>query len=59
MLNNYGNTASPEGLANNLMTCDVDSTVTANGLQNCGSACGLGLESAGINDPAPAGMTSG
>jgi hypothetical protein len=43
VLNNYGNNALPIGIANNLMTCDVDSTNADNGLQNCGSACSLGL----------------
>jgi hypothetical protein len=42
ILNHYGDNLSPIGLANNLMTCDVDSTVADNGLQNCGSACSLG-----------------
>jgi hypothetical protein len=42
VLNNFGNNALPIGVANNLMTCDVDSTVAANGLQNCGSTCNLG-----------------
>jgi hypothetical protein len=41
VLNNYGNSASPIGLANNLMTCDVDSQVASNGLQTCGASCGL------------------
>jgi hypothetical protein len=38
---NFGNNALPIGIANNLMTCDVDSTVADNGLQNCGASCGL------------------
>jgi len=42
-LNNFGNNALPIGIANNLMTCDVDSTVSDNGLQNCGASCSLGL----------------
>ncbi|HTB61729.1 MAG TPA: hypothetical protein VLC06_27905 [Polyangia bacterium] len=41
VLNNYGNSASPIGLANNLMTCDVDSQIASNGLQTCGASCGL------------------
>ncbi len=41
VLNNYGNSASPIGLANNLMTCDVDSQVASNSLQTCGASCGL------------------
>jgi hypothetical protein len=41
VFNNFGNQASPVGLANNLMTCDVDSTVPSNGLQTCGTSCGL------------------
>jgi hypothetical protein len=48
----YGETILPIGIANNLMTCDVDSTVPANGLQNCGSVCGL-------NTTTPVGDTTG
>jgi hypothetical protein len=41
VLNNLGNMASPIGISNNLMTCDVDTTVAANGLSSCASSCGL------------------
>jgi hypothetical protein len=42
ILNHLGDPASPIGIADDLMTCDVDSTVAANGLQNCASSCALG-----------------
>jgi hypothetical protein len=42
ILNHFGDNATPVGIANALMSCDVDSTVASNGLQNCGSTCGLG-----------------